>query len=139
MFGVNFVDGRIKGYPYNGKEFYVLCVSGNDDYGLNLYTDNGDGTISDDATGLMWQQSDSQSVDYEDAILSCETATTAGYSDWRLPNVKELQSIVDYSRSPDATSSAAIDAVFNSTAITNEEGMTDWGYYWSSTTHASYG
>ncbi len=137
MFGVNFVDGRIKGYPYSNKDFYVLCVSGNEDYGLNLYSDNNDGTISDQATGLMWQQDDSQSVDYDDALLTCETASTAGYNDWRLPNVKELQSIVDYSRSPDFTSSAAIDPLFNTTSFTNEEGLTDWGYYWSSTTHAN--
>ena len=42
------------------------------------------------------------------------------YNDWRLPNAKEMQSIVDYSRVPDATGSAAIDPVFSITEITNE-------------------
>ncbi len=137
MFGVNFIDGRIKGYPSATKVFYVMCVRGNTDYGLNNYTDNGDSTISDSATGLMWQQDDSQSTDWDDAVSTCEGATTASHSDWRLPNAKELQSIVDYSRSPDTTSSAAIDSVFNATSFTNEGGETDWGWYWASTTHAN--
>jgi hypothetical protein len=141
LFGVNFVDGRIKGYPTtmnnSDKTFYVLCVRGDDYYGLNNFQDNGDETISDLATNLMWQKGDSQSSNFEDAISTCESATTGSHSDWRLPNVKELQSIVDYSRSPDTTSSAALNAIFDATSFTNEEGETDWGYYWSSTTHAT--
>lgn len=136
LFGVNFIDGRIKGYPVD-KTFYVLCVRGDTSYGQNAFIDNGDATISDRATGLMWEQNDRQSTDFEDAVTSCETATTGGYSDWRLPDVKALQSIVDYDRAPDTTQSAAIDPVFNATPITNEAGETDWGFYWSSTTHAS--
>jgi hypothetical protein len=49
-----------------------------------------------------------------------------------------LQYIVDYSKSPDATSSPAIDSVFDVTEITNEVGEIDYPYYWSSTTHANY-
>jgi hypothetical protein len=86
----------------------------------------------------MWTQDDYQSTDFDDAVSYCEASTTGGYSDWRLPDAKELQSIVDYGRAPDATNSAAIDPVFNATAITNEGGETDWGYYWASTTHAGY-
>ncbi|MCP5501701.1 MAG: DUF1566 domain-containing protein [Leptospiraceae bacterium] len=138
MFGVNFVDGRIKGYPTSNKTYYVYCVRGNTNYGLNNFVDNNDETISDKATSLMWQKNDTKSTDFENAVSTCEKATTGGHSDWRLPNVKELQSIVDYSRSPDITNSAAIDAKFNATSFTNEGGKTDYGYYWSSTTHAAY-
>ena len=138
FFGVNFVDGRIKSYPCNSSTstYYVRCVRGNTDYGLNNFTSTNSGTtISDSATGLMWQQTDAPSTDWDDAVDTCRSATTAGFSDWRLPNVKELQSIVDYTRSPDTTSSGAIDSLFSVSAITNEEGTTDQPYYWSSTTH----
>ncbi len=136
MFGVNYVDGRIKGYPCETKKFYVRCVRGNEDYGLNNFTNNSDGTVSDSSTGLMWYQADTSSTSWQNAVSICEGDTTTGsHSDWRLPNAKELQSILDYSRSPDTTSSAAINAVFNATSFTNENGQTDYGYYWSSTTH----
>jgi len=137
MFGVNFIDGRIKGYPSDNKVYYARCVAGNSDYGVNDFSDNLDQTVSDNATGLMWQQNDAESTNWDDAIAQCEAATTANYSDWRLPNVKELQSIVDYERSPDTHNSAAIDPVFNATSIVNEAGNTDWGAYWASTTHAN--
>ena len=74
-------------------------------------------------------------MDWQDAISYCENLTLAGESEWRLPNIKELQYIVDYSRSPDTTGSAAIDPIFNITEITNELLTADYGYYWSSTTH----
>jgi len=153
MFGVNFADGRIKGYPVGNsvgpggqeKTYFVRYVRGNTAYGENSFVDNGDGTISDLATGLMWAQEDSGThavggMDWEDALAYVQDLNDQhylGYSNWYLPNAKELQSIVDYDRSPDATNSAAIDPIFNVTSITNEDGQKDWGYYWTSTTHAS--
>jgi hypothetical protein len=54
-----------------------------------------------------------------------------------LPNIKELQSIVDYTRSPYATDPAnvgpAIDPLFSCTAITNDGGKADYPYYWTGT------
>lgn len=148
-FGVNFADGRIKGYGLvlqgTDKTFFVIYVRGNPSYGTNDFVDNGDGTISDLATGLTWMQTDSGhagvgqdgALDWQSALSWCEGLDHAGHDDWRLPNAKELQSIVDYSRSPATTGSAAIDPLFDSTAITDEGGNTNYAFYWTSTTHAT--
>lgn len=144
MFGVNFADGRIKGYPAGPvgprgeKTYYVLYVRVNPAYGKNDFVDNGDGTVTDRATGLMWMQADSgKGMDWPSALEYAENMEFAGHDDWRLPNAKELQSIVDYTRCPDATGSAAIDPVFQCSEIKNEAGQKDYGHYWSSTTHVS--
>jgi len=143
MFGVNFADGRIKGYPIQDprggqKKFYVLYVRDNPDYGKNQFKDNDDGTITDEATGLIWMQADSgNGMDWPTALEYAEDLERAGHSDWRLPNAKELQSIIDYTRSPDTTDSAAIDPVFDATEIKNEGGEKDYGHYWTSSTHVS--
>lgn len=145
VFGVNFADGRIKGYPRdNGPDGspmmeFVRYVRGNESYGINDFTDNGDSTITDAATGLLWMQYDSNSgLSWQEALDWAENLVYAGYDDWRLPDVKELQSIVDYTRSPATTGSAAIDPLFYCSEITDEGGGTNYPFYWSSTTHANW-
>ncbi|MGD9899474.1 MAG: DUF1566 domain-containing protein [Calditrichaceae bacterium] len=145
LFGVNFADGRIKGYglemPFGPgeKTFFVLYTRGNTGYGINNFRDNGDSTISDDATGLMWMQNDNKTaMNWEDALSYAENLEYAGYTDWRLPDAKELQSIVDYTYSSGTNASAAIDPLFNCTEITNEAGQADYGFYWTSTTHSNW-
>jgi hypothetical protein len=143
IFGVNFVDGRIKGYPkYSPRtgtdnKMYFRLVRGNKDYGKNNFIDNGDGTVSDYATGLMWQKADDGiGKDWQEALNYSENLKLAEYSDWRLPNAKELQSIVDYSRSPQTTNSPAINTVFETTKIKDPEGNSEqYPFYWTSTTH----
>ncbi|MFH1466041.1 MAG: DUF1566 domain-containing protein [Pseudomonadota bacterium] len=137
FFGANLADGRIKCYPTEAAQtFQLRCVAGGDDYGLNDLEDQGDGTIADHATGLLWAQADSgDTMDWGEALAWCEGLETAGYDDWRLPEAKELQSIVDYTRSPDTTGSAAIDPMFDATPIVDEVGDENWGWYWTSTTH----
>lgn len=145
LFGVNFADGRIKGYGLSlfgaDKTFFIMYVRNNTDYGRNSFLDNGDGAITDNATSLMWAQDDNGTgLNWEEALAFVETQNTVdylGYKDWRLPNAKELQSIVDYSRSPDTTGSAAIDPLFNATSVTNEAGEVDYPFYWTGTTHAN--
>lgn len=147
LFGVNFADGRIKGYGLDfmgqDKTFFVQCCRGNADYGVNDFVDNGDGTVTDQATGLMWMQGDSgDGMVWEDALAWAEARNAEsylGHDDWRLPNPKELESIVDYTRSPTTTASAAIDPIFDATTITDEAGEDDWAFYWTGTTHNSAG
>lgn len=130
-FGVNFADGRIKGYPKsfpNGKiaAMYVRYVRGNPDYGKNDFKDNGDGTVTDRATGLMWQQDDSgKGMNWQEALAWVQKKNSEnylGHNDWRLPDAKELQSIVDYSSVP------AINQNFLKMSDTN-------AWYWTGTSH----
>ena len=153
FFGVNFADGRIKGYPQqpgnrgSSGQYYLKLVRGNTDYGINDFVDNNDGTVTDRATGLMWSRVDSGSdvfdlsrftnsdgsLNWQEALEFAENAEYAGYDDWRLPNAKELQSILDYTRNPDTTDSAAIAPVFAATQIVNEASEPDYPFFWTST------
>ena len=143
VFGVNFVDGRIKGYPKNKPStgalntMYFRMVRGNAEYGINDFVDNSDNTISDLATGLMWQKADDGTPrDWEEALAYGENLTLGNESDWRLPNAKELQSIVDYTRSPQTTNSPAINPLFECTEITDPDGNAGhYPFYWTSTSH----
>jgi hypothetical protein len=101
------------------------------------FSDNGDGTVTDRCTGLMWQKDtadvnrDGQSTDQDlvrwcEALAICENLSFAGHDDWRLPNVRELQSIVDYGRARPSIDPVFSDPVFR--AI--------FGRYWSSSSLA---
>jgi Protein of unknown function (DUF1566) len=86
---------------------------------------NGDGTVSDTATGLMWQQGTVSGKNWEAALSYAEGLDLAGFSDWRLPYITELQTIVDFSRY-----NPAIDTTFFPGTVSS--------LYWSSTTYAYY-
>jgi len=135
VFGVNFADGRIKGYPKfdprtrNPHELFVRYVRGNPAYGKNDFHDNADGTVSDRATGLMWSKADGRApMNWQQALAWVQQLNATnylGHADWRLPNAKELQSLLDYSRVP------AIAPVFEISRLSDGE----YPFYWSSTTH----
>lgn len=137
FFGVNFADGRIKCYPtQKGKGYFVRYVRGTlvgNDF------EDGDEIVIDKSTGFVWQKEDSgNGMDWEHALSYCENLNLAGKTDWRLPNIKELQFIVDYSKSPDTTNSAAINSIFGISEIVNEAGQKDYPNFWSGTTHVSH-
>lgn len=140
-FGVNFADGRIKGYGFGNAihrkvTAYVRYVRGPKTYGINKFVKGPRGTVVDLATGLMWQQADSgKGMNWVQALSYAENLHLAGYADWHLPTAKELQSIVDYTRSNQTTKTASIDPLFRCTAIKLPNGEMNWPYYWTSTTH----
>jgi hypothetical protein len=135
VFGVNFADGRIKGYGKTDSptgsphKLFVRYVRGNPAYGKNDFRDNADGTVTDRATGLMWSKADSGAgKNWQQALAWVQQLNATnylGHGDWRLPSAKELQSIVDYSRIP------AIAPVFQISRLADGE----YPFFWSSTTH----
>jgi len=82
--------------PDTGQNVSYTATAGEDaDYVLNpmSFTNNGNGTVSDNNTNLMWQKTDGGEMTYEKAIQYCDTLTLGGFSDWRLPTAVELFSI----------------------------------------------
>jgi hypothetical protein len=91
------------------------------------FVDNGNDTMTDRLTGLVWEKSPSgTSGVWTTAISYCENLSLGGYTDWRLPNRKELLSLVNYGQSSPAN-------WLNSQGFTNVQAS----YYWSSTTNAA--
>lgn len=83
------------------------------------YVDNGDATVTDLSTGLVWEKTgSSENMTWEAALAWCLGRNTAGRSDWRLPDIRELESLLDDSRY-----SPSIAPVFTASST----------YYWSST------
>ena len=89
------------------------------------YTDNGNGTVTDNRTGLLWQQGEPGIMTWFDAMTYCDNLALGGYTDWLLPNITELESIIDNSKY-----NPAIDTTYFPNAYAN--------YYWSSTTAYFY-
>ncbi|MGD6730112.1 MAG: DUF1566 domain-containing protein [Pleomorphochaeta sp.] len=149
-FGFNFADGHIKsyetGYYFDGTEIsdedgimipgcYVRAVRGTTTLYDMDYTDNGDGTVTDNSTSLMWAQDDSvQTMDWLEALEYANESELAGYSDWRLPNSKELESLVDYEK----TDFPAIDTDYFNTTVTDFDYVDDSYYVWTSTTQGDF-
>jgi hypothetical protein len=103
------------------------------------YTDNRDGTVTDNVTGLMWQQTVPSIHDFPfgcpwaDAVAYCQTLTLASYSDWRLPSRIELVSLVDEERYDARTiGRLSIDPTY----FPNTPGT---HYFWSSSPKAGRG
>ena len=122
-FFFNYLDGHIKQAPTSNSENFYRCVYG-DEYGVNDFVVNGDGTVTDQNSGLVWQQQDDGiGRNWQNSIAYCEGLELAGQTDWRLPNIKELQSIVDYTRHDPAIDPATF-------TLSDSE-----GWFWSGTTH----
>jgi hypothetical protein len=101
------------------------------------YIDNADGTVTDSGTGLIWQKCTVGRtgatctggavtlMDWDDALAACNSLSLASQTDWRLPSVRELNSLVDLRGSEPLIDQTA----FPSTAFNQ---------YWTSTSHPSH-
>lgn len=104
VFGMSVAGGTEAGevwLPDTGQTGSYTNTFGEDhDYQRpRSYTVNSDGTVTDNVTGLIWQQQNDNALrTWTDAGTYCNALTLAGLSGWRLPSDKELQSLVDYGR-----------------------------------------
>jgi hypothetical protein len=106
-------------YNVKSNYGYVRAVRGGRPTG---FIDNGNGTVTDTYTALTWQQSAPNNVmSWEVALSYCEGLNLGSYTDWRLPTIKELRSLVDYNRY-----GLAIDTTYFPNTLMS--------LYWSSTT-----
>ena len=125
---LDFLDGSVI-VQAKSKQFCFRAVRGKK-ITLN-FTDNGDGTVTTGFNGkyLMWAKASStEAMTWGEALAYCEDLSLAGYSDWRLPNIKELRAIVDYENHHPAT---------NVNYFPKEDDLVCYHYtFWASTTYA---
>jgi hypothetical protein len=96
------------------------------------FTDNGDGTVTDAGTGLMWSKTTIGTVaSWAAAISTANNSTLAGHDDWRVANIKEVHTIIDFAG---AISTPAIPAPFvipaSSYIWTSTTSFTNTNYAW---------
>jgi hypothetical protein len=80
---------------------YVRAVRGGKD-AADLVADNGDGTLTDLMSGLMWTTSSLGSGNWADTLALCDAHTHGGFNDWRLPSEEDVQSLLDLFSSHEA-------------------------------------
>jgi len=134
--------GQARCYDTGGTE--IPCAGTGQDGDLEKgvawpnprFTDNENGTVTDNLTGLIWLKNTNcfGVRTWADALSDCNALADDGTNltdgsvagDWRLPNIKELQSLIDFGQ--------------HNPALPNGHPFTGVqpGYYWSSTTYASY-
>jgi len=92
---VHFLDGNVYNY-YRTYPYYARCVRGDQEWLSDNLIINGNGTVTNTSTNLIWQQKTGGYMNWKDSLEYCENLSLAGYNDWRLPNINELQSMADY-------------------------------------------
>ena len=112
----------MKRLPDTGQSTSYTNTPGEDaDYNINtpFYQNNGNGTITDTITGLMWQQVDGGEMTFDKATTYANDLVLGGFSDWRMPTVLELHSILHLDKNNPA---------LNTTYFTSPTAQ----YWWSS-------
>ena len=130
------------------KKIILITIGLSVSIWANFTRDNNTKIVTDNSTKLQWQDNESVSKKWTDAIDYCEALTLGGYNDWRLPNQNELRSIADRSKSNPAIDNAFKNVVSpyywsSSTVVGNEDGA--WGVafsyggdYWDRKSYEGY-
>jgi hypothetical protein len=127
IWGVQFYYGQIE-YDAATATGYVRCVRGAALPTPSLVASGGD-SLLDESTGLIWQKTASQGpLNWENALAYCENATTDNNTDWRLPNRRELASIIDFTRQAPAFSTlfTGASASYWTSSTRNNKGNNGW-------------
>jgi hypothetical protein len=88
----DFTDGSVRVADKITTRF-VRCARGSA-WGSSVFVDNGDNTVTDTPLGLTWQKAGQGSLDWDAMLAFCEGLSLAGQTDWRLPDIKELVTLV---------------------------------------------
>jgi len=123
--------GQTKCYDEVGVE--IACAGTGQDGDIQAgvawpsprFVDNGDGTVTDKLTGLMLIKDETEKILWQAALDYVKTLNTGGHTDWQLPNVEELRSLIDYSQ---YNPSLPQGHPFTNAGVSSY-------IYWSSTTH----
>ncbi len=130
--------GVTTSYGSKSEVYYARCVRG-EELPSNVFSDNKNGTVTDAATGLTWQQTARDPASWENAISYCEALSLGGHSDWRLPDIKELESLTGGNVAeffPDLTCAANS---WSSTSIHNIHCSLFWAYHEAYVSNAAGG
>jgi|GEM_PF-4830082 len=97
---VNFKNSNTND-PDKNTSHYARCVSSNEPTSISSYTrDNVNEVVLDTSTSMMWEDTantvnTNNTKTWDEAIDQCKGLSLAGYTDWRLPNINELDSVTD--------------------------------------------
>jgi len=119
---VKFYSGKVEGITSKYLALYVRCVRGENEKSNFNKSSN---IVKDMSSNLQWQDNAlSAKMSWELAVEYCKKLRLDGFEDWRLPNRKELFSLVDYGK--------------QKPSIQPQFKHTFFGYYWTSTTYTSH-
>jgi len=119
-----FNDGNADRF-LQSKAHNVRCVRGRTFKNNTKFireTFNGEYVLVNERTNFMWADTCSNSQTWKEALKYCQVLVSAGFSDWRLPNVNELKTLLDYSLEDPATTFPSMPSQ----------------PFWSSTTYSGY-
>ena len=120
---ISLLTGNDHFYITDNNKHYVKCVNNINSNWKEANFTREDGIVKDNNSKLFWQDNTTISnKSWIEAINYCESLNLGGYSNWRLPNINELGSIIDHN------SNSNLDKIF-------KQSTSD--LYWSSTSHAA--